>query len=586
MQYIYRFLVGCLSFLLLCLGGCDNNNSSTLEAESVMLGEFARVAEFSVTAAEGGQLAIPGGALLTIPPAALSEDTVIRVHTPPDQDANTQVVKFKFEPSGLQFLLPAMLTIPYADVDAQEPLITAHIWSLNHVEEDVGSELNRWEDAEVLNRDHNGNTLSLQLDHFSLVYLYVAVDEYAYIVKDIPPKYLNPGDILFTLTKLTGKRGPDWRPGHVGLFAGGGEACSPDVSERIIEATPPRVRASTLSIFKREFGHRYLGARIPLLHGPLSFGDRQGVSIFAENQIGEMYFQVGEGNLDNASFSCVGLAEAAYDSIDKGSLPIFTELTASVPIELFLTTSPVVSVVVGAGELIEVPIEGVIVHPATPDLNDTFRGFYCSSGRNCCDGSHCNTYQIDLTGGHLPDGATFEQQADGSGIVRWQTRPEDAGRTVFLSFTLTSNPTIRAIIGSDRESLGTVTAEDTLHIEVVPCGDDGGGTTPGGGIDGPDEERPDGDVDEPIVTEAAVRLDHSLGVGSAFYAQYETIALSRIDGVLIVDEEPGCDAKHLHATSEVGIFIDGLNGPFPDPNQPGCGFGKIVQIPVNSTANP
>lgn len=77
---------------------------------------------------------------------------------------------------------------------------------------------------------------------------------------------------------------------------------------------------------------------------------------YCKKQLGKPYSLTGDANLADNKFSCVGLAEAAYDSIGKGSLPEISELTGSLPLELFKTTIPVTKVTVDAGDLVDVPV--------------------------------------------------------------------------------------------------------------------------------------------------------------------------------------------------------------------------------------
>lgn len=82
-------------------------------------------------------------------------------------------------------------------------------------------------------------------------------------------------------------------------------------------------------------------------------------------------------------------------------------------------------------------------------------------------------------------------------------------------------------------------------------------------------------------TKPAVRLDYDLSMGSAFYARGEIIALDRITGGRVAEIDQGCDGLHLHAEdNRVGIFIDGLNGPYVDAFPNHCGYGRIVSTPV------
>ncbi len=53
------------------------------------------------------------------------------------------------------------------------------------------------------------------------------------------------------------------------------------------------------------------------------------------------------------------------------------------------------------------------------------------------------------------------------------------------------------------------------------------------------------------------------------------IELSRIAGGTVSGPDVGCSDRHLHSGG--GITIDG-QGPFPDPNPTGCGYGAIVTL--------
>ena len=48
----------------------------------------------------------------------------------------------------------------------------------------------------------------------------------------------------------------------------------------------------------------------------------------------------------------------------------------------------------------------------------------------------------------------------------------------------------------------------------------------------------------------------------------------------MVEGHAGCGDgdPHLHVDGE-GIYVDDV-GPFPDPNPGGCGYGTLVDVPV------
>jgi hypothetical protein len=81
-----------------------------------------------------------------------------------------------------------------------------------------------------------------------------------------------------------------------------------------------------------------------------------------------------------------------------------------------------------------------------------------------------------------------------------------------------------------------------------------------------------------VTTELAVQLAHVFGT----HAVGETIALRRITGGHVANPDTGCNFQHYHG---FGIIIDqgtpvqqGGSQEDPDPN--GCGYGRIVQIPI------
>lgn len=73
------------------------------------------------------------------------------------------------------------------------------------------------------------------------------------------------------------------------------------------------------------------------------------------------------------------------------------------------------------------------------------------------------------------------------------------------------------------------------------------------------------------LTALVVVLDYTLGP----FAAGSEIELSRVKGSSAGSAHgPNCLAEHLHAATNAGITIDGL-GPFPDPNELGCGYGLV-----------
>lgn len=70
----------------------------------------------------------------------------------------------------------------------------------------------------------------------------------------------------------------------------------------------------------------------------------------------------------------------------------------------------------------------------------------------------------------------------------------------------------------------------------------------------------------------AVMLQQTL---SPAFPSGATVCLQRIAGGRLAEHMAGCSGLHLHAATPAGITIDGT-GPYPDPDEPGCGYGRIV----------
>ncbi|MFN3729378.1 MAG: hypothetical protein ACK4XJ_06675 [Fimbriimonadaceae bacterium] len=118
-----------------------------------------------------------------------------------------------------------------------------------------------------------------------------------------------------------------------------------------------------------------------------------------------------------------------------------------------------------------------------------------------------------------------------------------------------------------------------------PGGERGQGPTGPMGQEGPKgsgcQFQPQTTVGEGYI---AVILEHDLG---EHLKAGDVVPLIRIRGGHAANVEPGCNSDHLHSHGE-GIEVT-LNpdegrvisvGRFPDPNGPGCGYGKLTVIPV------
>lgn len=414
-----------------------------------------------ISAAAGGTVESPDGAWLEVPPGALSQDTLItvKIRNPPAQYERV----YHLEPSGLTFSKPVRLHAPYPDLPSgREPNIRVFQSSGLHPPVNVGSEISNWQHATVVARDEAANILTVELQHFTFIYYFVQVDEDAYLVVDLPGRYLQAGDIVATLTFRDPTEGPNWDPGHVGMID---EIVKDSDTALVIESSPPEgVQKNGLDAFKTDYGHLYLGARRPGGE-PLSTAERLTVLTYASAQFGKGYNVIGEGNFNADTFNCVGLVEASYDAAGRGMLPWRAEATAITPLEMFRASRPIDTIAARAGTQVRIPVYGVTLDSRTPSFLKTLRGFY-QRGAN---------YTIDATSkpaestfaGSPYSGYTFEWKPtlDDGCVLRSDTdQCPPSGEPHLLTLRMRATPSVTAL--GARVQLDPVEVQSTLTVNV------------------------------------------------------------------------------------------------------------------------
>lgn len=473
--------------------GTDGGAEASTDAVFTETSPGVLEAKVRVVAATGATLALPGDARFEIPAGALAADTEITIRVPKDQTRASRFRDFHMEPTGLKFSKPATLRVPYELIDGKEPFIRA--WARGDLNKLVStrSEITDRESMNVLGRNAADKTIDLEVSHFTFFNVLIQVDELLYFVPNIPPKYLLPGDMVFVLTSGEDDGGPNWNPGHVGIFVGGGEVCKTGVTEEVIHSTPASekaiedaqkarddaiklgkaapplpidgVQTNTLRTFKTDSGHWYLGARRPGDGNPVSGPERQQVTDYVKAQLNKPYNIIGQGNVNEDSWSCVGLAEEAYDKINRGSMGPVREAFAGTPLELYWNTKPVEEITVGVGEMVEFFVAGTIVHPDSlwPGLLDgvSTRGYYCDAVP--CGSTNSN-YQANIAG--QPADAAFTRSGHKYRFA-WQPTEADAGATYDMTFTMQAPILGSSIVGNVDHGLRTTEAR--LKINVVPC---------------------------------------------------------------------------------------------------------------------
>lgn len=325
-----------------------------------------------IGATSGGSLAAGDGALLTIPPGALKEDTYITINGP-GKDVNGYQTSYIFGPDGLAFNTPVTLTMPFKLEDnsgSGEYAVQVLMYSDANPEVDMGTEMSRWVSLDITEHDVDNRTVSVELDHFSDVFnLIDRIEDLANIVVDVPWKYLEPGDILCVLTTtfedvVPGIKIPNWYPGHVGLYLDWPENIpiqNPSlVVPSSVEAIPTFVTLSTeAQVRTPDFSHLFMGARRPpsFRTSPITAKQRRTILSYALAQVGELYN--GLGTILPFGWNCVELVEESLDEVDHGVFNQWQEITAT-PRGMWEKTEPVTSIDVKLGETISIPVYGVV----------------------------------------------------------------------------------------------------------------------------------------------------------------------------------------------------------------------------------
>lgn len=394
-----------------------------------------------IPASSGGTLSLSDGASLSIPPGALAQDTMVTLTKPTAQTPASEVQTFFLSPEGLTLERPAELTIQFVPRSSEPGMTQISIYISSQLNPTVtvpGSESCNWQLGEVVARDDENHTITLRLSHFSTLVAAVHVDENAYIVMDIPGKYLKSGDLLFALTNLSPwADGPNWAPGHVGIYTGtrsrppGNGNDGSSIIESTTSDEPGRggVRRHALQRFKTDCGHLYMGAR-RASGGAISDSERDAMMSWLYAQLGKGYSYIGSGRISEGSFSCVGLAECMLDQIDRGTVTDSLSI-ATAPLEMFRRTVPVNSIIEDPGVRIEIPVYGVLVHPQSPYFGMTFRGWYTKSR---------NDISYSITASGLPEGATFAASGWGDYKFVWTPQARHAGSYFWITFHMEAEP--------------------------------------------------------------------------------------------------------------------------------------------------
>jgi hypothetical protein len=347
-------------------------------------------------------------------------------------------MSLRFEPEELTFGEPVIFELAYDEPpDGEPPILQAFYASTLHETREAGSEKTNWEFAEVVAHDELENLFRIALPHFSVLHVAWGIQDVSYLVVDIPDEYMRPGDIMLTLTKVDGEPGPNWRPGHVGIFRGD---VTPSSIRGVIEsAWGDGVVGTLASRFRTGSGHLYLGPRRPP-GNVLNDDERFKAITYARLQItqGAGYSLVGFGAIDR--FSCVGIVEEALDAAGRGVLSNYREFWGGTPYDIYLGTNPVEQITVKVGDQVKIPVYGVEMDPLGPiapnwpeptkTFFSHFQGWYRKGG--------------DIRASDLPPGATFAYDlAAESHHLTWTPTLDQIGETYLVLFDGTVTIDIR-----------------------------------------------------------------------------------------------------------------------------------------------
>jgi hypothetical protein len=366
----------------------------------------------------------------------------------------------RLEPDGLTTTVDMTLSVPVEEYmhKNSDKVVVAYIYSSESPIHDSGSEKIKAEkiylqlSSELANKDF----IEVGIKHFSLIRF--SIQDSLYLPFIIESKYLQKGDVLLSLSAenyVTNEAGFDWFPGHTAILT------APDSDEdclngentcNMIESVPNQVKHSKLyEDFVYVDHHVYMGARRPL-STTITESDRTKVVSWVNNQIGKPWVWLNEYDDESkyyTGFSCVGLVEAAYNSIGK---PIvgdewFTNDTILRPLDIYEKTKPVDHITVTAGDDLDIRINPVFL--------DQDKNWYLDY-RDLSNASETSNLSFSASG--LPSGATFNAN---NGLFEWKGIPNEySGTTQTVNFSL-SNTYDGTFYGTN-----TITINEQLKIYV------------------------------------------------------------------------------------------------------------------------
>lgn len=427
-----KFIFFLATFLLLACTK-EENNTGTQPTGSVPDG---MIGSSAVIDASGGEIAVPsqnGSISLSIPPGALTSPTEITVFTP--EEASLNDIRLGFEPDGLEFLKPVSL-----NVSLSQELFTTHaltsLWNVSELNDlvDVGSEKHRWKHLDNIEISPSGESISGEMDHFSTGLVLLGIQRVAYMIIDLPGKYLRPGDGLFVMSAGDAPTRYHWVPGHVGIVnsvnpndgtTNGGLMVLESTISGGISENVNGVQTNPMFRFKVTAGHLYMGARRPT-EPWITFSDteRQATVTFARSKLGDAYGYL--GGINPFGWTCSELVEAAWDEAERGVFGLSDFFPS--PVEMYEKTNYISEITVSVGDEVKIPVYPVVIDKSSDVIYST--GFY-RAGNPAANATM-------LVGG-TPDGSGWAVDLTHGYHARtftWTPKASDAGTTVTLNFEM------------------------------------------------------------------------------------------------------------------------------------------------------
>jgi hypothetical protein len=360
---------------------------------------------------QGGVLEFGDGTILNFPANSLKDQTTVTLSRPKGTLPMSQsgVDFLRIEPDGLTLDVPATLRLPYQSFqNVPDKRIAVYSTGGSNVRSSNTVYPEKWERLPISSINSSQKFVEVQVRHFS--FFSTIFDRPLDLILGIPGKYLQKCDLIYCLAETQANNGWHWFPGHAAMFLGvaTGNLTTNDGST-IIESSPPDgVKLWTLSGFKDASYHLYMGAR--RYNGSISSSEATSIATYAIDKKGKGYSLIGEGNIFNNKYSCVGLTEASYDEGGKSIIPGILEFPFILPLEQYIRTIPVDAINVQAGEEIVIPVKGVVWDATNSTYTDAPGKFTATA-----------------TG--LPSGATFTNNT-----FRWIPASSHSGTSYPVSF--------------------------------------------------------------------------------------------------------------------------------------------------------